>query len=141
MASLPAATTALKPPSRTRAFAAYVVPLLLMFSGWTLIRYVDQPYRSPTYRRTFAQCAAHAAWVVPAEGAGPLVPLSLMTWATLRDHEVSHWILPPLGGAIYLLFALTLSALGRRWSVAAHIVFGFAWLMAGAVILTRITMK
>lgn len=127
--------------SARRTIAIYTIPMVVMVAAWTVIGYVDQPYRSPTYRRTLLQCVGHAAWVTPIEGAGPAIPLSLVIARTLPEPEVFAWVGPLIGAAIYLVFAGIMSRQGRGWSAGAHILLGFCWLLTGAVVFTRLTMK
>lgn len=128
-------------PSVRRTIALYIIPMLVMIAAWTVVRYIDQPYRSPTYRRTVLQCVGHAAWVTPIEGAGPAIPLSLVVAYALPEPEMFAWVGPVIGAVVYLAFAAFSSRLGRTWSGAAHILLGFGWLLVGAIVFTRLTMK
>lgn len=117
----------------------YLLPVFLMVAGWTFVHYVDQPYNSPSYRRTVVQCLGYAAWTTPVEGAGPLAPFVL--WALLPAGDLVQWTLPLFGGTVYLSLALLLSRLGRRWDPLAHAMIGAGWLIVGAWILTALTRK
>src|SRR3954464_12637218 len=90
-------------PSGRRVAALYAVPLLVMVGAWTMVHYVDQPYRSPTYLRTVRECLGYAAWVVPVEGAGPLVPVPLVAVQAFHRPELFTWVGPLVGGSVYLL--------------------------------------
>jgi hypothetical protein len=133
----------LKPSARKLRVAlfAYVASLLVMFVSWTLIHYLDQPYRSPSYRRHLPQCLGYAAWVVPIEGAGPLVPVGLWSVMAARGPEGLGWTLPAFGGTVYLGLALLMARVGPRWNPLSHVLIGFLWLVAGAWLFTQLTRK
>lgn len=121
--------------------AAYGIAMAVMATGWTIIHYIDQPYKSPTYRRSVLDCLGYALWTTPVEGAGPAVPLTLLVAYKFSSYEMSVWTLPMMGGAIYALLALASWRFGRRWSSYAHFAIGAAWLFAGAIIFTWMTQK
>jgi hypothetical protein len=124
-----------------RTLLLYAIPVVLMIAGWTSIHYLHQPHRSPTYRRSVLQCLGYAAWTTPTEGAGPLVVLTVVALHAMPNPETSAWVGPAIGGPIYLVFATVVARVRRNWSAGAHVVLGFGWLLVGAVVFTRLTMK
>ena len=82
------ATASAKLGRMWRTVLLYAIPIALMIAGWTAIHYLDQPYRSPTYRRSMLQCLGYAAWTTPMEGAGPLVILTVIAFHALPNPEM-----------------------------------------------------
>jgi hypothetical protein len=74
----------------------YAIAVIVMILSWTFVRYLDQPYRSPTYRRGFVECLGYAAWSAPMEGAGPLVPIMLRVISPPPDYDGFAWKAPAL---------------------------------------------
>src|SRR6478735_8156500 len=102
----PAMTTQAAPASipgwARRPWLFYALAAVLMIASWTVIRYVDQPYRSPTYRRGLLECLGYAAWSAPMEGAGPLVPITLRVISPPPDYDGFAWKAPAFGVAVFL---------------------------------------
>jgi hypothetical protein len=126
---------------RARVLGYYLMPVFLMIAGWTFIHYVDQPYNSPSYRRSALQCLGYAAWTTPLEGAGPLTPVMLFALARPWGFDLFVWTAPAFGAAIYATVALAFSRLGRRWDPLVHVMIGSAWLLLGAWLFTVLTQK
>lgn len=126
---------------RSRVLGYYLLPVVLMVAGWTFIHYVDQPYNSPTYRRSVLQCLGYASWTTPLEGAGPLAPVMLYALARPSGFDLFFWTAPAFGAAVYGALALAFSRLGRRWDPLVHVMIGSGWLLSGAWLFTVLTQK
>lgn len=133
------APTTTSPSPRLSFLSYFLIPIVLLAS-WTLVRYTNQPYRSPTYRRTLTQCLTYALWTVPTEGSGPLV-LVILRIPDPGPNSSFLWKAPLFGAIIYIALAISLLHFGRRWSPLIHVLIATAWLLSGEIIYTAITMK